>query len=126
MLHIMHEYTEVDAATQLVGGTVTIDEIDDSKLHIMYITTVVTCSILWLCMYMINIYFAIIETQTPDMKNLHRYVITIHAPDWKAIGLELNLKASTLEIIAADNPLKCTVCFEKTLDKWLKSTPDAT
>ena len=126
MLHIMHEYTEVDAATQLVGGTVTIDEIDDSKLDIMYIATVITCSILWLCMYMINICFAIIETQTPDMKNLHRYVITTYAPDWKAIGLELNLKASTLEIIAADNPLKCTVCFEKTLDMWLKSTPDAT
>ena len=75
---------------------------------------------------MINICFAIIETQTPDMKNLHRYVITAYAPDWKAIGLELSLKASTLDIIAADNPLKCTVCFEKSLDMWLKSTPDAT
>ena len=75
---------------------------------------------------MINICFATIETQSPDMKNLHRYVITKYAPDWKAIGLELNLKASTLEIIAEDNPLKCTVCFEKTLDMWLKSTPDAT
>ena len=40
MFHIMHEYTEVDAATQLVGGTVTLDETDDSKLDIMYITTV--------------------------------------------------------------------------------------
>ena len=60
------------------------------------------------------------------MKNLHRYVIKTYAPHWKAIGLELNLKASTLEIIAEDNPLKCNVCFERTLDMWLKSTPHAT
>ena len=40
MPHLMHEYTEVDAATQLEGDTVIIDMIDDSKLDIMYITTV--------------------------------------------------------------------------------------
>ena len=38
MFHIMHEYTETDPATQ---GIVAIDEINDSKLHIMCITTVV-------------------------------------------------------------------------------------
>ena len=60
------------------------------------------------------------------MKDLHRYVIKTYAPDWKAIGLELNLKTSTLEIFEKDYPQNCTVCFEKTLNMWLKSTPRAT
>ena len=70
--------------------------------------------------------FFVTEGSTLTMKDLHRYVIETHAPDWKTIGLELNLKASTLNIIEKDNPLKCTVCFEKTLDMWLRSTPHAT
>ena len=60
------------------------------------------------------------------MKDLHRYVTKTYAADWKAIGLELNLKTSTLEIIEKDNPLNCAACFERTLDMWLKSTPHAT
>ena len=60
------------------------------------------------------------------MKNLHRYVIKTYAPEWKAIGLELDLKASTLNIIEKDHPQNCTVCFEKALESWLKSTPQAT
>ena len=68
----------------------------------------------------------ITETKTPEMKDLHRYIIKTYAPDWKAIGLELNLKASALNIIEKDNPLNCTACFERTLESWLKSTPHAT
>ena len=60
------------------------------------------------------------------MKDLYRYVIKTYAPDWKAIGLELNLKTPILNIIEKDNPLNCTACFENTLDTWLKSTPHAT
>ena len=61
------------------------------------------------------------------MKDLHRYVIkTAHAPNWRYIGIELNLETSILDIIAKDNPFNATVCFEKTLDKWLNLNPNAT
>ena len=70
--------------------------------------------------------FTVIEENTPEMKDLHRYVIKTYAPEWRDIGLELNLKATALDIIAKDNPLNCMACFERTLDMWLKSTPHAT
>ena len=60
------------------------------------------------------------------MKYLHRYVIEKYAPDWKAIGSELNLKDSTLDVIAVDYPLKSTACFEETLKKWLNLNTGAT
>ena len=60
------------------------------------------------------------------MKYLHRYVIETYAPDWKAIGFELNLKASALDVIAEHYPQKSTACFDKTLKKWLDLNPGAT
>ena len=71
------------------------------------------------------IYFAIKEEETPEMRDLHRYVIKTHAPHWRDIGIELKLKITTLDIISRDNPLNCIACFGRTLDKWLKSNPDA-
>ena len=68
----------------------------------------------------------VIEEKIPEMKDLHRYVINTYAPEWKDIGLELNLKATALDIIAEDNPLNCKARFESTLDLWLKSTSHAT
>ena len=70
--------------------------------------------------------FTVLEENTPEMKDLYRYVIKVFAPEWRDIGLELNLKTTALDIIAKDNPLNCTACFERTLDMWLKSTPHAT
>jgi len=66
------------------------------------------------------------EEETPTMMDLYRYVTNMHAADWKGIGLELQLKPETLEIISKDNPHECVACFQKTLDKWLKSTTHAT
>ena len=59
------------------------------------------------------------------MIDLYRYVIKTHAPHWRAIGIELKLEINVLDIISRDNPLDCTACFERTLDKWLKSNPNA-
>ena len=75
---------------------------------------------------MLVYFFTVLEEKTPKVKDLHRYVIKEYAPEWRDIGLELDLKTTVLDIIAKDNPLNCTACFEKTLDMWLKSNPNAT
>ena len=66
------------------------------------------------------------EEATPTMKNLNRYVTKKYAADWRDIGIELDLELYTLGIISKDNRHECVPCFQSTLDKWLKSTPDAT
>ena len=66
------------------------------------------------------------EEATPTMKNLNRYVTKKYAADWRDIGIELDLELHTLEIISKDNHHECVPCFQSTLDKWLKLTPDAT
>lgn len=58
------------------------------------------------------------------MKDLYR-VIKKHAPHWREIGLQLNLEITTLDIINEDYR-KCATCFERTLQKWLDLTPNAT
>ena len=60
------------------------------------------------------------------MRDLHRYVIKKYAADWKNIGLELGLQFDTLKIIKQNNPLKVEDCLEDVLDRWLKSTRNAT
>ena len=67
-----------------------------------------------------------IEEATPTMRNLNRYVTNNHANDWKRIGIELELKYETLNIISKDHQHDCVTCFEKTLEKWLASTPHPT
>ena len=59
------------------------------------------------------------------MIDLHRCVIEAHAPHWRDIGIELKLEINVLDIISSDNPFNCTACFKRTLDKWLKSNPNA-
>ena len=66
------------------------------------------------------------EEKTPDMRDLYHCVIKQHARDWRVIGLQLQLDTTVLDIISKDNPLDCTFCFEKTLEKWLELVPDAT
>ena len=117
----MYVATGVSATTQLVEGAVIINQIKDSKFFMIssYYSNY-GCEIVYLYC------FTLTEENTPDMRDLHHYIITTYAPDWKDIGLQLNLKTATLEIFATDNPLNCTACFKKTLDMWLKSTPHAT
>jgi len=66
------------------------------------------------------------EEETPTMKNLNRYITNMYAADWKAIGLELEFKSESLEIISKNNQQECVACFQNTLDNWLKSTSHAT
>ena len=58
------------------------------------------------------------------MKDINRYVTRKHAVDWKDIGIELDLKLSTLNIIESDHPLKCESCFQAMIDKWIESTSE--
>lgn len=60
------------------------------------------------------------------MRDLNRYVINKHAAYWKDIGLELEMELDTLNIILKDNQHDCVACFQITLDKWLKLSPNAT
>ena len=59
------------------------------------------------------------------MKDLNRHVTNTYAYDWEHIGIELNLKHETLKTISKDHWQDCIICFKRTLDKWLESTPDA-
>ena len=66
------------------------------------------------------------EKVIPTMKDLNRYITKRYANDWKDIGLELELELDILKIISKDNQHDCVACFQSTLDRWLKSTPNAT
>jgi len=59
------------------------------------------------------------------MKDINRHVILSHATHWKDVGYELDLEHEALAIIETDYPHNCVVCFEKTLNKWLKVNPHA-
>ena len=58
------------------------------------------------------------------MKDLNRYVIRKYATEWHDIGIELGLDLDVLDIIEKDNPQQSVICFQKTLDKWLKLNAD--
>ena len=61
------------------------------------------------------------------MRDLNRYVTKRkYATDWKDIGIELGLELDVLDVIEKDNPQQSVSCLQKTLDKWLKLTPNAT
>ena len=60
------------------------------------------------------------------MRDLNRYVAKKYAADWKDVGIELGLEFDVLRIIETNNPQKAENCFQETLNKWLKSTPNAT
>ena len=60
------------------------------------------------------------------MRDLNRYVAKKYAVDWKDIGIELELEFDVLGIIEKDNPQQSVTCFQKTLDNWLKLTPNPT
>ena len=80
-------------------------------------------------MYSYMIIFAICvyptEKAIPTMKGLNRYITKRYADDWKDIGIELELELDTLKIISRNHQQDCVACFQSTLDKWLKSTPNA-
>ena len=54
------------------------------------------------------------------MEDLNRYVTIKYATQWYDIGIELGLRFDLLDIIKRNNPLKSTICFQKTIDKWLE------
>ena len=60
------------------------------------------------------------------MRDLNRYVVKKHATDWWDIGLELGLELHLLQTIKKDNPQQSVICFQETLDRWLKLNPKAT
>ena len=60
------------------------------------------------------------------MKDLNIYVTMKYAPDWYDIGIELGLELDVLDVIKIDHPLRSVICFQKTLDRWLKLNTDAT
>ena len=66
-----------------------------------------------------------IEDDIPTMRDLNRYVIQKFAADWKDVGIELGLNLDVLNIVE-ENYRKVESCFQETLHKWLKSTPNAT
>lgn len=65
-----------------------------------------------------------IEENTPDMKNLNRYV-TKYAKDWRNIGLELELELGVLDNIETNNQ-QVEKCLLKMLDEWLRSNRNTT
>jgi len=60
------------------------------------------------------------------MRDLNRYVVNKYAKHWKSVGLELGLDWDVLDTVEVDNRQQSESCFQKTLDKWLKLTPNAT
>ena len=56
---------------------------------------------------------------------MNRYVTYKYAANWKDIGIELELKSETLEIISKNNH-ESEACFQSMINKWLESTCHAT
>ncbi|XP_065887423.1 uncharacterized protein [Dysidea avara] len=63
---------------------------------------------------------------TPKMRDLNRYVVRKYAANWKDIGIELGLEFDVLNMIEKDNPQQSDSCLQITLDRWLRSTHNAT
>ena len=63
--------------------------------------------------------------EKPEPKDLERF-LTEYGLEWRAIGLQLGLKPSVLNLIDAGNPNKHRECFRLTLDKWLQLDLEAT
>ena len=59
------------------------------------------------------------------MKGLNRF-ITDYCGYWRAIGLELGLQSSVLDVTEADHHLQQRECFRKTLKTWLQQDIHAT
>ena len=60
------------------------------------------------------------------MRDLNRYVVRKYAANWKDIGIELGLEFDVLNMIEKDNPQQSDSCLQITLDRWLRSTHNAT
>jgi len=75
------------------------------------------------CHFCVNLF---VEDDTPNMKDLNRYVVRKYAAEWKDIGTELDIDIDMLNIIEKDNPWQSEICFQKTLEKWLKGSTNAT
>ena len=77
------------------------------------------------CLYIVRMLtVCCVENKVPTMKDINRYVTRKHAVDWKDIGIELDLKLSTLNIIENDHPLKSEACFQVMIEKWIESTTE--
>lgn len=59
-----------------------------------------------------------IESGTPTMRDLNRYVTKKYAADWFDIGVELGLEDSTLRTIEADYH-QSIKCLQNVLNMWL-------
>ena len=57
------------------------------------------------------------------MLELNRYVLYKHAYKWKNIGIELGLEFDALGEIECENLHDSIHCFQKMLNKWLKTIP---
>ena len=66
-----------------------------------------------------------VGTDPPSMKDLNRYVVKTFATKWKDIGLELGLELPILNNIEVDCN-RVANCFQIMLDKWLRSSHNAT
>ena len=108
----------VIAAMTTVEDTIVIDQITNSE------NSTLTISVKVPCIFTDTVFF--IEDDTPTMRDLNRYVTKKYAADWKDTGIELGLELDVLNVIEKDHPQGCVTCFQVTLDKWIKSTPNAT
>ena len=66
-----------------------------------------------------------VGTDPPSMRDLNRYVVKTFATKWKDIGLELGLELPILNNIEVDCN-RVANCFQIMLDKWLRSSHNAT
>ena len=66
-----------------------------------------------------------VEDDTPTTKDLNRYITKKkYAIEWKDIGAELGLDDHVLDIIENDHDNQSVACFKKTLNQWIRLTPN--
>lgn len=67
---------------------------------------------------LMNILYIYLAGERPHMRDLNRF-LTKYCGVWKAVGINLGLHQSLLNMVEADNLTKQRDCLRVTLERWL-------
>jgi len=63
--------------------------------------------------------------EKPTLKDINNDIVPQWAPQWRKLGVELNLKDHIMDIIEHDHPNDIETCCSEMLREWLDNTPTA-
>ena len=64
--------------------------------------------------------------ERPTLKDINNHIVPQWAPQWRQLGVELNLCDHVMNIIEHDHPNDSETCCSKMLTEWLDNNSAAT